>query len=39
MVNTSPYGPTDANSNVDPKAIWIPIASAFAFNFIFYFVA
>ena len=33
------FGPTPANSKVDPLAIWIPIVSAFVFNFVFYFVA
>lgn len=36
---TATYGPTPANRNVDPLAIWVPIVSVFAFNLFFYFVA
>ena len=33
------YGPTDLKTDVNPIAIWVPIVSAFGFNFIAYFFA
>ena len=33
------FGPTPARRDVDPLAIWVPMVSAFVFNFVFYFFA
>jgi len=33
------FGPTPARQDVDPLVIWVPMVSAFVFNFIFYFFA
>ena len=33
------YGPTPIRDNWTPYEIWIPIASVFLFNLVFYFVA
>ena len=33
------FGPTPARQDVDPLAIWLPMVSAFVFNFVFYFFA
>jgi len=36
---TAKFGPTPIKADVDPIAIWVPIVSAFGFNFLAYFVA
>ena len=33
------FGPTPARQDVDPLVIWVPMVSAFVFNFVFYFFA